>query len=317
MTTLKLVFLGTGGSWPTPERAVTANALKRGGEVLLFDCGEGTQRQLMRSSVSFMQISRIFVSHFHGDHFLGIPGLVQSMALNDRKEALEIYGPSGTVELVKGLLALGYFNPTFDVRVTDLKDGQRLEFDNYSVEARLADHSVPDLAFSFEEKPRPGKFDKPRALELGIPEGPLFAKLQRGESVEVNGATIPASEVLGPPRPGRKIVFSGDTRPSEAVAELSKGADVLVHEATLDHTREDKAEAFGHCSARQAAKLAKDAGVRLLLLTHISPRYKDPAPLLEEALELHPDVVIAEDFMEVDVGFGGHEVHRHEAETES
>ena len=187
---MNIVFLGTGGSWPSPERNVSAIAVKRGSEVLLFDCGEGTQRQLMLSTVSFMQITRIFITHFHGDHFLGLPGLIQSMSLNDRKARLEIYGPAGTNGLIQTIMDLGYYTPTYPVVIQDVEPGDVLEFEGYKITVGKAEHNVPTLFYVLEEETRPGKFDKPRALELGIPEGRLFSKLQKGETIKHDGKTF-------------------------------------------------------------------------------------------------------------------------------
>ena len=301
---MHVAFIGTGGSWPSPERNVMAIAVRVGPEVILLDCGEGTQRQLMRSTVSFMKISRIFVTHFHGDHFLGLPGLIQSMALNDRKEPLEIYGPQGIVELLKSLLTLGHFKPTFEVLVEELKPGERVDFERYSVTCDLADHSVPCYAYAIEESPRPGKFNKPRALELGVPEGPMFSKLQNGESVTLaDGRVVEPSMVLGPPRKGRKLVFSGDTKPCDAVEKLAAGADLLIHDATAAADNLDKANTYGHSTAAQAGALAAKAGVRMLVLVHISPRYEDGAPLLDEARVVFPNAVLPKDLDELDVPF--------------
>ncbi|MBU4031476.1 MAG: MBL fold metallo-hydrolase, partial [Candidatus Thermoplasmatota archaeon] len=174
---MKIVFLGTGGSWPSPERNVSAIAVKRGSEVLLFDCGEGTQRQLMKSTVSFMQVKKIFITHFHGDHFLGLPGLIQSMSLNDRKQELEIYGPEGCSELILTIMNLGYYNPSYPVQMTDVAPGDILEFEEYTVNVGEASHNIPAVIYALEEKLRPGKFNKPRALEMGIPEGKYFSQL--------------------------------------------------------------------------------------------------------------------------------------------
>lgn len=300
---MQLVFLGTGGSWPSPERNVSAVALKRGKEVILFDCGEGTQRQLMQSSVSFMQITRIFISHFHGDHFLGLPGLIQSMGLNNREAELHIYGPGGMEDLLDDILNMGHFTAGYQIIGHDVKEGQTLEFDEYSVEIAEADHTVPAIAFSLTEKPRPGKFNKPRALELGIPEGPLFRKLQEGQIVEHGGKTFTPDMVMGPPRPGRKITYSGDTRPSAVVEALAGGSDVLIHEATTESSLEEKANEYGHSSARQAANLAKNAGVSTLFLFHISPRYDETEVIQTEARSIFPETYVAEDFQEYEVKF--------------
>ncbi len=300
---MNIVFLGTGGSWPSPERNVSAVAVKRGPEVILFDCGEGTQRQLMLSSVSFMQISKIFITHFHGDHFLGLPGLIQSMSLNDRTALLQIYGPEGTKSLVDILIRLGYFTPTYEVEVDDLAPGDVLDFDEYKVTVGEAEHNVPTIFYVLEEKERPGKFNKPKALELGIPEGPLFSKLQKGQEVEHDGKTFTPDMVLGPPRRGRKIVYTGDTKPCEAIVKLAKDCDVLIHDATTAADLEDKANNFGHSSSRQAAETAKKANALKLFLTHISPRYEDVAQLENDAKEIFENSEAASDFLEYAVKY--------------
>lgn len=299
---MHVVFLGTGGSWPSPQRNVAAVAVRIGPEVVLFDCGEGTQRQLMKSTVSFMKIDRIFITHFHGDHFLGLPGLIQSMALNDRKEPLDIYGPSGTEALVESLLSLGHFSPTYDVRAADLEPGTSIEFERYTITAVLADHSVPCFAYAIEEPKRPGKFNKERALELGVPEGPMFSKLQGGEPVTLeNGTIVEPSMVMGPPRSGRKLVYTGDTKPSPDLEELARDADLLIHDATAAADNEEKANLYGHSSARQAAEFATKVGAHALALIHVSPRYDDAAPLRAEAKEKHPNVLLPDDLGEYEV----------------
>lgn len=298
---MKLVFLGTSGAYPSPQRNVTSTALKYKGEVLLFDCGEGTQRQLMCSSLSFMETKKIFITHFHGDHFLGIPGLIQSMKLNDREDPLEIYGPKGMTDLTTILMKLGYFNPSFEVNIQDIEPGAEMRFDDYTVKTVEADHGIPALAYCFQEKNKPGRFDKPKALELGVPEGPLFSRIQKGHSVEVDGRTIRPEQILGPPRRGKKIVFSGDTRPSYEIMDMAQDADVLVHEATLDRSMSDKAIEFGHSSVDRAAEVAKKAKVDKLFLNHISPRYKDPKPLEEQAKKIFENTVIPDDLDEFEI----------------
>lgn len=298
---MQIVFLGTGGSWPSKDRNVSAVAVRIGKDVLLFDCGEGTQRQLMSSNMSFMKINRIMISHFHGDHFLGLPGLIQSMSLNNRKKPLEIYGPHGTVKLVNILINLGYFTPTFDFVVKDLKDNDTVKCDGYIIKAKTAEHNVPTLAYAVEENTRPGRFNVKKAKKLGIPEGPLFRRLQKGENVTVKGRRITPDMVLGRPRKGKKIVYIPDTKPSEAIADFAKGSNVLIHDATADSSLEKKANRYGHSSARQAAVTAEKAGVKLLFLTHISPRYEDAGILEKDAKKVFPNSVVAEDFLEYDV----------------
>lgn len=298
---LEITFLGTGGSWPTVKRNVPAVAIKRGGEILLFDCGEGTQRQIQKSRLSYMQISKIFITHYHGDHFLGLPGLIQTMQLNDREEPLYIYGPRGLKRLVSQILSLGYFTPTYEVIVTELDDKSTVKFEGYVIKTLRVDHNVPTLAYCLEENERPGRFNKEKALELGIPEGPLFSKLQRGETIVVGDREITPGMVLGPKRPGRKIVISGDTRPSEELIDFAKNADVLVHDATFHSELEDIAIEYGHSTARQAAEIAKKANVERLFLTHISPRYLDSKPLELEAKEVFKNSMVPRDFQSFEI----------------
>ncbi len=300
---MHLNFLGTGGSWPTPVRNVSGVALRVGREVILFDCGEGTQRQFMKSNLSFMRISKILISHFHGDHFLGIPGLIQSMFLNNRKKKLNIYGPEGTTNLIKMLLSLGYFSSTFEIVVTDLNDSDIVKLKNYDIKARQVDHNeIPALAFCIEEHEKQGKFNLKKAKKLGIPEGPMYRKLQNGESIEINGKKITPNMVLGKQRKGKKIVYSGDTRPCEAIIELAKGCDVLIHDSTLSSDLEEKAHIYGHSTAEQAARIAKLAEVKKLFLMHISPRYKDGENLEQEAKIIFENSIVAQDFLEYYIG---------------
>jgi ribonuclease Z len=302
MTQLRIIFLGTSGSWPTIKRSAPSVAIKRSGEVILFDCGEGTQRQLQKSKLSYMQISKIFITHFHGDHFLGIPGLVQTMQLNDREIPLHIYGPKGMNKLVNQLLSLGYFTPNYDVISHEIDEGTILDFKDYSINVIRVKHGVPTIAYALEEKMRPGKFNKPKALKLGIPEGPLFSKLQRGESVILkDGKKIKPSMVLGPSRKGRKIVISGDTRAIDKMIGFAKNADVLIHEATFDSTFEDISRDYGHSTSKQAARIAKESKVDKLLLTHISPRYLDSNVIQKEAREVFKNSFAVKDFQEFEV----------------
>ena len=302
MTQLSIIFLGTGGSWPTVRRNVSSVAVKRGSEIILFDCGEGTQRQFQKSKLSYMQISKVFITHFHGDHFLGLPGLIQTMQLNDRDKSLHIYGPEGMIKLAQQLLSLGYFKPGYDIVACEVEDGDVLDFDEYIIHVLKVKHNVPAFAYALEEHMRPGKFNKPKALELGIPEGPLFSKLQRGETVTLkNGKKITPDIVLGPPRKGRKIVISGDTKPYDKMIDFSKDADVLIHDATFDSELEDIATEYGHATAFQAADIAKKAHVENLFLTHISPRYLDHRVLENDARKVFKNSFVPKDFQEVEV----------------
>lgn len=298
---MKLVFLGSGGSWPTKERNLSSIALKMNGEIMLFDCAEGTQRQLFISGLNFMHVDKILISHFHGDHFLGLPGLIQSMYLNDRSRALNIYGPKGTSSIVNGILTLGYFNPTFDILTHDLSDGDEIVQEEYDIKIRAADHDIPALGFGIEEHLRKGKFYPEKALALGVKEGPFFRKLQNGQSVEIGGRVVKPEDVMGKPRKGRCVVYSGDTRPTKAIIELAKDCDVLIHDATLGGDLEEKAKRYGHSSSTQAATIAKQSNAKVLFLTHISPRYDDAQILEDEARRIFKHSFVAWDFLEYEV----------------
>lgn len=300
---MKIVFLGTGGTYPSKHRNVTSVAVQMPGEVVMFDCGEGTQRQLMRSPVSFMKIRKIFISHLHADHFLGLPGLIQSMSLNGRENALEVFGPRDTASNVKAMLDLGYFKSGFEVVPRDIEPGETLDFSSYKVRAVEAEHTVPSLAYSLEEIPRQGKFDLQRAKALGIPEGPMFRRLQQGRPVTVKGRRIEPGDVVGPPRAGRKVVYSGDTKPCPAVVELARGADVLIHDSTLDSSHSTLASDFGHSTAAEAARVAKEAGVGVLFLVHLSPRYDSAEVLEREACSIFKNSKAADDLSEHMVRF--------------
>ena len=302
MTQLSIIFLGTGGSWPTIKRNVSSVAVKRGSEIILFDCGEGTQRQFQKSRLSYMQISKIFITHFHGDHFLGLPGIIQTMQLNDRDKPLHIYGPKGMIKLVSQLLSLGYFKPGYNIVAHEVDEGDILDFDEYIIHVLRVKHNVPALAYAFEESMRPGRFNKSKALELDVPEGPLFSKLQRGETITLkSGKKIAPDMILGPPRKGRKIVISGDTKPCEKLIDFSKDADVLIHDATFDSELEDIAREYGHATAFQAAEIAKKANIERLFLIHVSPRYLDHRVLENDARKVFKNSFVPKDFQEVEI----------------
>lgn len=293
---MQIIFLGTAGSWPTKERNASAIAVDLEKEVVLLDCGEGTQRQLFQSPTSFMRVRRIFLTHFHGDHFLGLPGLVQSMGLNHRTEPLDVYGPPDATEMVGRALALGYYTSRFPVTVHALAPGSTVELDGYSVRTARADHPVPALAYRIEEGERRGRFDAERARSLGI-RGVDFTRLERGEPVRVGAQVIHPSDVIGANRPGRSIVYSGDTAPSMEVERLARRAHTLIHEATVSAELEEEANHWGHTSARQAATLALAAEVGTLFLTHFSSRYKEIDPLETEARAVFPATTAARELI--------------------
>lgn len=280
---MDLTFLGTGGSVPTTKRNTLSIALRLGPEVLMFDCGEGTQRQLMSSSVSFMRISRIFITHHHGDHFLGLPGLIQSMNFYGREAPLQVYGPEGTEELVSSVLGLGTFDLKYKVEGHDLRPGGAVEGDSYQVTAIKVDHTIPALGFAFQEDDRPGRFDPERAKALGVKEGPSFSHLVSGRSVKAGASMVTPEMVMGPARKGLRLVYSGDTAPCPGLRSACENADVLIHEATVTQDLQDKAREFGHSTASDAALLARDSRVGALYLVHISGRYDEVDALLDEA----------------------------------
>lgn len=301
---LRIIFLGTGGSLPTRNRNPSAIMINRKGELLLFDCGEGTQQQMMRAKTGMMSLSSIFITHLHADHFLGIPGLMQTMSFMGRKEPLLIYGPEGTREFTELFEALGYFNLKYEVRGIELKPGDLVEREEYVIRALKTEHNISSLGYALIENPRPGRFNREKAIELGIPPGPLFAKLQKGTPVEVNGKLINPEDVMGAPRPGRTVVYSGDTRPCKSILEASKNADVLIHDGSFADEMADWAEESKHSTAGEVAALAKEAGVRKLILTHISSRYTDDAePILTDSKKIFENVIIAEDLMEIEIPY--------------
>ena len=300
---LSVIFLGTSGSTPTPQRSLPAIAIRRKGEIILFDCGEGVQRQMIMAKLSFHRKMKIFITHMHGDHVLGLPGLIQTMSLFDRQRKLEVYGPKGLKEFIDVIQKTVQYTLTFPIEIHEIaKAGTICEEDEYTVFAVEVDHVIPSFAFALIEKPRPGKFYPEKAKKLGIPEGPLWSRLQRGYSVTLpDGRTIRPSEVVGPPRPGRKIVYSGDTRPCMNLVRLAENADLLIHDATLDDELAEKAYEDGHSTPSQAAEIARKAGVDRLVLTHISARYKSAEKLLEQAKKVFPNVFVAEDFMKIEI----------------
>ncbi len=300
---IRLCFLGTAAARPTPGRNVSAIALQREGESVLLDCGEGTQRQIMRFATGF-SFSQIFVTHGHADHFLGLPGLLRTMGLQGREEPMTIYGPEANVELLRTAVGLGVERLAFPCRIRGLRPGERVGFRGWAIHAFEVDHGVDALGYALIEEPRPGRFDVDTARRLGVPEGPLFGKLHRGEAVEVGGRVITPAQVVGPPRPGRKVVYAGDTRPARTTTEIARGADLLVHDATFAGEERKRARETRHSTVVEAARLARRARVKGLVLTHISARYSDrPRVLEEEARAVFPGAVIAHDGLRIELGY--------------
>ena len=297
---LDLVFLGTSGSMPTAQRAPAAILVRRGGDRLLFDCAEGTQRQLLRSSVGLVELAEIYLTHFHADHVLGLPGMLKTFALRGRKLPLVVYGPRGLVDLL-GSLKRVIGKLSYEVRLVELTPGDVLERDGYGLATFGVLHGVSSVGWSLIEATRPGRFDVEAADALGVAPAQR-GELQRGATVAVDGRDVTPDAVLGPSRPGRKIVITGDTAPSDEIVEAAWGADVLVTEATFLEKERERAQETLHQTALQAADVARRAKVGLLALTHLSNRYFGPE-IASEARELFPETVVPRDFDVIEVPF--------------
>ncbi|WP_306054607.1 ribonuclease Z [Natronococcus wangiae] len=303
---LRVTFLGTSGAIPTTERNPSGLFVAREGEELLFDVGEGTQRQMMRFGTGF-SVSHVFVTHLHGDHVLGIPGLLQTMDFNDREEPLAIHAPHGTRRQLKSLVnALGN-TPSFPVRINEVGGGDvAYRADEYEVRAFATDHDTRSVGYALVEDDRKGRFDRERAEELGVPVGPEFSKLHEGEPVELEDDTVVRPEqVVGDPRPGRSLVYTGDTRPTTATIEAVDEPDLLIHDATFADDRAERAADTAHSTARQAAEIANRAGATQLALMHLSSRYAgDASNLLEEAREVFDgEVFVPDDGEELEIPY--------------
>lgn len=299
---MEIIFLGTSSAVHSKERNHPSIALKAFGDVMLFDCGEGTQRQMLHTKVSPMKISRIFISHLHGDHILGLPGLLQSLGLQDREEKLTIYGPRGLSKVKDAIYNFGYCKFDFPIDFVEIGTEIIEETDEYIIRSQSVRHNVPSLAYSIEEKKKP-RFLREKAIELGIPVGPAFGRLHNGEEVEVDGKIIKPEQVLGEPRKGIKITYSGDTRPCEEMIELAKDSTILIHESTFSREDEENALEHGHSTAADAAYIANQSNSKELILTHISTRYNGEFSkiLLKEAKESFENTKIAYDFMNIEL----------------
>jgi len=301
---LSVLFLGTSAARPTVERNVSALMVVREGESLLFDCGEGTQRQMMRYGASFA-FEDVFFTHFHTDHFLGLIGLIRTLGLQGREEPMRLHGPKGAKRVLTAALGLGVERGGFAVEIVELEPGQVLERKDYAIRVFAVEHGGGAIGYALVEQDRLGRFNREKAIELGVPEGPLWGQLQRGRSVTLtDGSTVDPEAIVGSPRPGRKLVLTGDTRPCAATIEAAQGADLLIHEATFGEEEAERALETQHATAKEAAQVAKMAGVRRLVLTHLSARYsRDPGPLLDEAQAVFPETAVARDGMVVEIPY--------------
>ena len=300
---IRVTFLGTAAARPTVGRNVSAIMMHRGGDSLLFDCGEGTQRQMMRYGTGF-SVNDIFFGHLHADHFLGVTGLLRTMGLQGREEPMRLWAPEGGARTLHEAANLGMERVTFPLEIHELQPEQRVQRDGYEIVAYRSQHGLRSLGFALIEAERLGRFDPDRARDLGVPEGPLFGKLHRGEPIELDGRVITPEELVGPARPGRRVIYSGDTRPCRETLEIARDADLLIHDATFAHEEAARAKETNHSTAREAADLAQRAGVLQLALTHISARYADDVrPLEREARAVFRPTVIAYDGLTIEVPY--------------
>ena len=298
---MEITFLGTSSAVPSKYRNHAGIVLKYFKDTMLFDCGEGTQRQLTYAKISPMKIDKIFITHFHGDHILGLGGLIQSMGFRGRTDDLDIYGPKGLGNLINAFFRVGYYQLNFNINVHEIEEGTVVETDEYIIKSIIAEHNIENIAYSIYEKKKP-RFLREKAIELGVPVGPAFGKLHNGQEVEVNGKIIKPEQVLGPPRAGKKVTYSGDTKPCEKLIELAKDSDLLIHEATYEDADKEKAVEHCHSTSKEAAEIAKAANVKLLALTHISTRYTSDLNIKNEAQEIFENTIVAQDFTEIKIG---------------
>jgi ribonuclease Z len=300
---IRVVFLGTSGSVPTLKRSLPSVVVQCPKDQLMFDCGENVQRQMMQAKVSFHRKMKIFITHLHGDHVLGLPGLLQTMALMDRKEPVQICGPAGLKEFLTCTKETLNFGLNYPVEINQiLSEGVVCNEEEYIINSIKSNHAVESYAYAFVEKPRPGKFYPKKALGLGVPAGELWSKLQSGkEIISADGKVVKPSDVMGPMRAGRKIVYTGDTRPFDTFGKFAKGANLVIHDCTFDDSLVEKAAVDGHSTPTQAAEQAKAAGAKQLALSHISARYPNAGMLLEQAKKVFPNSILAEDFLELEL----------------
>ncbi len=298
----RITFLGTGGSWPTPGRSMPSVLLQVDDIISLLDCGEGTQKQIMKSGVSFMKIKHVFLSHLHGDHFLGLIGLVQSMSFNGRTDELNIYGPPGCISILSRAINVGYYTLRFPIRVHELSFESSMEIDGFMIHAMRADHPVPAVSYRIMEKDLV-KIDPEKAKKLGISSRRL-EELRRKGSIDHDGKIISLPDVYGGTRKGRTLIYSGDTRPNPKMVEFAKDADVFIHETSTSSALEPKVNEFGHSSSRQAAEIARDANVKKFYLYHYSPRIENTQELLSEAKNIFQESCLSIEGLSVEVEKG-------------
>lgn len=298
---MKLIFLGTSAAQPTTERGMTCICLVLDKEILMFDAGEGAQVAFQKAKLGWNKKMKIFVTHLHGDHCVGILGLLQTMSLQNRTESLDIFGPPGIDEFLAANLKILNFGLTFPVRIIRIKEGIVFDDSTYAIHVCEAEHSIPAYSYLFAEKDRPGKFYPEKAKQLGVPEGELWHKLQSGKEVKIGEKTVKPPDVMGEKRAGRKIGISGDTRPTKKLEEFFKGCDYITFDSTYSDTLRDKAKENYHSTSVEAAELAKRARVSNLILTHFSARYDDAEELVKEAKIVHGSVIAAKDLMEIEI----------------
>ncbi len=298
---MKLVFLGTSAAQPTENRGLSCICLEKDGEILMFDAGEAAQISFMKSGFGWNKKMKMFVTHLHGDHCVGILGLLQTMSMQNRTETLEIFGPSGIEEFIAANIKVLNFGLSFSVLITVIKEGKVFEDEKFSIHVCKANHSVTAFSYLFEEKDKSGRFDLDKAKELGIPKGKLWSELQKGNEIIVDNNKIKPDQVLGEKRPGKKIGISGDTMPTIELEKFFKNCDYLVFDSTFLEEEKQRAQDTCHSTAKQAATLGKNAKVKNLILTHFSARYKDEIEHLNEALKIHDSVITAKDLLEIEI----------------
>jgi len=304
---IEIFFLGTGGTVPSPLRGLPSIVLRRRGEIFMFDCGEGTQFRYMSLHLGVNKRMRIFITHLHGDHVLGLPGLLMTFSVLGREKPLEIYGPQGIKELIDKVFSLTNFIPEYEVKIVEVNSPSIIVKErDYFITTDIVDHTVTTFAYSLEEYPKPGRFNPQKAISLGVPKGPLWKKLQLGYSITLpNGRVVRPEDVLEGKRPGMKIVYSGDTRPCSSLIKLATNASLLIHDSTFPSDLKEKAKEAGHSTVEEACRVAIEANVQYLVLFHLSARIVDTVDLLRKAKEFFEKSIVAEDYMKIEMRDGG------------